>query len=178
VPSSIDESDYVLKTTPTNEDPDWEFTKSATDHNYYKGATLAYDSDSIFPATNGLGTQQSITSFCAGCHSIFHNTEEINNHYSGPSSYKSPWLRHPTDIQLLDSGEYSGYNPVDSYSTEAPVAWIDPANPTRATAIVMCLSCHRPHGSNQPDLLRWNYSTMIAGGGGSGGCFTCHTTKK
>ncbi|RPI36403.1 MAG: hypothetical protein EHM54_05820 [Nitrospiraceae bacterium] len=188
VASSIDESDYVLKTTSvpsgapagytSNEDPDWEFTTNPAtgDHNYYKGSTTAYNSNSIFPSTNGLGTQQTITAFCAGCHSVFHNTANISSHPGGVP-YTSPWLRHPTDIQLPDSGEYAGYNPVDNYSVEAPVAWVNPSAPARSEAVVMCLSCHRAHGSDQPDMLRWNYSTIIAGGGGSGGCFTCHTNK-
>jgi len=42
----------------------------------------------------------------------------------------------------------------------------------------MCLSCHVAHGSPYADMLRWDYGTMVAGGGGSGGCFTCHTQKK
>ena len=90
----------------------------------------------------------------------------------------SPWIRHPTDIALPSTGEYGGYDPVNNYSVEAPVAWLDPANPTRAGAVVMCLSCHRAHGSPYPDMLRWDYNAMVAGGGGSGGCFTCHTQKK
>jgi predicted CXXCH cytochrome family protein len=158
------------------EDADWEFTRSATDHNYYKGATLAYDSDGT-----GLSTKQTVTSFCAGCHAKFHGMNNDTETYTGtwPNfSGSSPWIRHPTDIILPNTGEYSGYDPINNYSVEAPVAWTDPTNPTRATAVVMCLSCHRPHGSNQPDMLRWDYSTMVAGGGGSGGCFTCHTTKK
>jgi predicted CXXCH cytochrome family protein len=65
-----------------------------------------------------------------------------------------------------------------NYSTEAPVAWTNPDSPSLETAVVMCLSCHRPHGSNQPDMLRWDYRNMIAGDDTkSGGCFTCHTTK-
>ncbi|TSA13704.1 MAG: hypothetical protein D4R73_00455 [Deltaproteobacteria bacterium] len=44
--------------------------------------------------------------------------------------------------------------------------------------IVTCLSCHRAHASAYPDILRWDYSTMIANGGSlSTGCFVCHTTK-
>lgn len=44
----------------------------------------------------------------------------------------------------------------------------------------MCLSCHRVHGSEYPDILRWDYSKMIAGDPGDeegNGCFVCHTTK-
>jgi predicted CXXCH cytochrome family protein len=49
---------------------------------------------------------------------------------------------------------------------------------TENGAIVMCLSCHRAHGSDQPDLLRWAYAGMQAGTGTADtGCFVCHTTK-
>jgi hypothetical protein len=42
----------------------------------------------------------------------------------------------------------------------------------------MCLSCHGAHATDYPDILRWNYDTMNAGGGGLDvGCFTCHTQK-
>lgn len=145
------------------EDPNWE-QNPTLGHNKYKGYNGPVPSSDIT-----LEETKSMSSFCGGCHGKFHR-----GYYTGSST---PWLRHPTDIRLPDSGEYAGYDPVSNYSAEAPVAWTDPANPTRATAVVMCLSCHRPHGSNQPDLLRWKYDDIIAGGGGSGGCFICHTSK-
>jgi predicted CXXCH cytochrome family protein len=130
---------------------------------------VAYNSDGT-----GLRTRKSISAFCAGCHTLFHNTVDIN---SG-GSYTSPWLRHPSDIALPNVGEYASYDPVNSYSAEAPVAWTNPEDTSnRATAVVMCLSCHRVHGSDQPDLLRWDYSTMEPGSGLTNGCFTCHSTK-
>ncbi|HEX8949768.1 MAG TPA: cytochrome c3 family protein [Dissulfurispiraceae bacterium] len=144
------------------EDPDWEQTNSNTKHNYYKG-TLAF-------ATIGL-SGQGISEFCGGCHDDFHG-------YGTSSTNSSPWIRHPTDISLPQTDEYNGYDPVNSYSVEAPVAWVDPSSPARSGAIVMCLSCHRAHGSPYPSSLRWDYTAMVAGGGGSGGCFTCHTSKK
>jgi predicted CXXCH cytochrome family protein len=164
-PSAANEADYVKGYG----DADWEQTNSTVKHNWYKGVSVKY-------TTQGtkLATHQSITSFCAGCHSAFHDSDEI----SGEDGYKSPWLRHPTDILIWNKGgEYTGRDYKDAYSVEAPVAWTNIDAPTKETAVVMCLSCHRPHGSPYKDLLRWDYSTMIAGGGGSGGCFTCHTTK-
>jgi len=46
-------------------------------------------------------------------------------------------------------------------------------------AIVTCISCHRAHGSQYADLLRWDYATMTAHNGTTGnvGCFQCHTSK-
>jgi predicted CXXCH cytochrome family protein len=86
----------------------------------------------------------------------------------------SPWLRHPNDILLPTSGEYGAYDPIDNYSNEAPVAYLNIDAPSRDDAVITCLSCHRAHGSDQPDMLRWDYVNMPEGTG----CYTCHSTKK
>jgi len=152
------------------EDSNWEATVGAADHNEYKGAV--YGDRTSQESWDNIST---ISQFCAECHGFFHLSGS-----SGIGS-ASPWLRHPTDVVLPDSGEYSAYT---AYSTEAPVARQSIADRTGSASgtvapgdIVMCLSCHRAHASPYPDILRWDYSTMIAGGGGSGGCFTCHTQK-
>jgi len=46
--------------------------------------------------------------------------------------------------------------------------------------MVICLSCHRAHASDQPDMLRWDYNLMIVdrtGPAAGTGCFKCHTDK-
>jgi predicted CXXCH cytochrome family protein len=158
------------------EDSDWQASVSATDHNEYKGATFA---------SRPIGTPRTwanidtISDLCAECHGYFHASDEITDQ-TPPTG--TPWKRHPTDAVIPASGEYASYT---AYSTEAPAARASipiaspsgSVNPGTNNAIVMCLSCHRAHASEFPDILRWDYSTMIAGGGGSGGCFTCHTTK-
>ncbi len=145
------------------EDPNWEQNPSQANHNKYKGST-----------TPGQELSQggSMSAFCSGCHSEFHATSGI-----GAGTASSPWIRHPTDIALPETGEYGSYDPSASYDNSAPVAYTDPTSPTRATAVVMCLSCHRAHGSDQPDALRFDYTAMVAGGGGTGGCLACHTNK-
>ncbi|GAB4388383.1 MAG: c-type cytochrome OmcS [Thermodesulfovibrionales bacterium] len=157
------------------EDSDWEQTKSSTDHNWYLGTTNVYVND----GTNGLTTQHTVSSFCTGCHWGFHGpiSTDPNGVYGMGSG--SPWLRHPVEIALPTVGEYGGYDPINNYSTEAPVAWINTTAPGEGP-VVMCLSCHRAHGSDQPDMLRWNYDDMMAGTTGAAagtGCFTCHTKK-
>ena len=136
-----------------------------TDHNFYKGVDRA---DMGAGESLELKQTHSISSYCAGCHNLFHSTAGTGT---------DTWLRHPTDIALPDDGEYAQYNPVTAYEIQSPVAWINPATPQRDEAIVMCLSCHRVHGSEYPDILRWDYSEMIAGENNEGGCFVCHTTK-
>ncbi len=162
--------DYVLG----DEDSDWE-QETTISHNWYKGTANEYSNSG-----DGLSIQKSITSFCSGCHSIFHGPySSVGGRGMGSSS---PWMRHPTDIALPATGEYAGYNPSTNYNAEAPVAWTNPTNTgNRGTAIVMCLSCHRAHGSSQPDILRWSYSDMESGTSDSAkagkGCFVCHTQK-
>jgi hypothetical protein len=156
------------------EDDDWEATVNSTNHNEYKGAAFASRGQ-----TQTWADVMTISDLCAECHGKFHAGGLSGDSGIGNSSR---WLRHPTDVVLPGSGEYSAYT---TYSIEAPVARVTIPNaasgvvtPGTNDAIVMCLSCHRAHASAYPDMLRWDYSTMIAGGGGSGGCFTCHSLKK
>jgi predicted CXXCH cytochrome family protein len=164
------------------ENTDWNWNETAQNHNEYYGvnspANRQYDSGKIY--TN----RDTISFLCAECHGVLHT--DAANDFSG----RTPWRRHPTDIALPGgTTEYADYNPDNGnqYSVEAPVAreavpissgsTVSPNSSGITGAIVMCLSCHRAHGSNQNDLLRWDYGNMAAGDPNSGGCFTCHTRK-
>ena len=115
-----------------------------------------------------------MTAYCTGCHGNFHTQVDVN----------ANWIRHPSDAILPTTGEYAAYT---TYDPIAPVA--RPSLTTIGTAetvvpgtdMVMCLSCHRAHGSPYDDMLRWNYDpgTKAGGGGVSDGtgCFVCHTEK-
>ena len=155
------------------EDADWQLTVSATDHNEYLGDVTA--------DLTGTGSLSSMTNtmsgYCCGCHGNFH----IENTAANGSG---AWIRHPSDVVIPSTGEYAAYT---VYDPLAPVArpsldtWtVSSATVTPGTDLVMCLSCHRPHGSPYDDLLRWDYSEMNAGTTGVGqgvGCFACHTNK-
>ncbi|RKY82395.1 hypothetical protein DRQ11_14400 [candidate division KSB1 bacterium] len=133
------------------------------------------------PDAKGYGFQQGggagdgVTAFCTGCH---------NDFCPGGQGSSSPWLRHPSDAVIPNEREYQHVGG-DShlYDPLSPVAkpTVDTTPDTTVnpgTDMVMCLSCHRPHGSPYPDLLRWDYTQQIAGGGGDDkGCFYCHTQK-
>lgn len=138
------------------EDSDWEHDNTNSSHNEYKGSTNPSD-------------QNSISYFCSECHGNFHDV--------GTSS---PWIRHPADEVLPTiPAEYAQYT---EYSMIAPIARPDPTNVsftngvTPGQDIVMCLSCHRAHGSPYYKGLRWDYknsnlSTALSG------CGVCHTGK-
>lgn len=164
------------------EDENWNFSEDATLHNEYYGE----DSGAADRSAGGVaayGSRDTISFLCAECHGLFHGT--INS----VAGSNAPWIRHPTDIDLPTGGtEFDEYNndgggTEGDYSVEAPVARPNvPASGSSnvvaaGTDIVMCLSCHRAHGSPEPDMLRWTYTDMIAGGGATNGCFVCHTAK-
>jgi len=143
------------------EDSNWEQDNVNTSHNEYNGSTSS--------ATD------TISYLCSQCHGDFHTWQggalEVGT--------ASPWLRHPTDIVLKSSGEYASYT---SYSMTAPVARPDPDTvPSTSvvvpgTDIVMCLSCHRAHGSPYYKMLRWDIKSATLATAVSG-CNVCHTSK-
>lgn len=162
------------------EDADWQWTASPTDHNEYFGVN----------GNQNNNNPHTISSFCSQCHGNFHQ----GTGQGGAYGTGSPWYRHPTDYVLPGTGEYANYNPDNGnvYNIVVPVARpaipttaqgpSDVVNPgddtTRQGAIVMCLSCHRVHGSEYDDILRFNYAAISAGTGNADvGCFVCHTSK-
>ena len=143
------------------EDGDWEQDDVNTSHNEYKGST-------------DFTTASTMSYFCARCHGNFHS--------DAGTGTASPWLRHPTDAVLKNSGEYTGYT---AYSLTAPVARPDPNIATAhivtpGTDIIMCLSCHRTHASPYSKMMRWDYRGEGVGATLADtltGCVVCHTSK-
>ena len=179
------------------EDADWEHSVSATDHNIYKGVART--------DTTTVGMDKTTISYlCAQCHGLFHGndgtTAESGIISSGTAiDNANPWLRHPTDFSLnqtSDPSEYRDYVGADGSTVEynfiAPLA---SSAPTLASAainaatingtddIVTCISCHRAHGSEYADMLRWDYANVTKAGSDAvagfdnKGCFACHTSK-
>ena len=163
------------------EDPNWELTLSKDDHNGYYA--VDDDSDSGAPADTA-----SINYLCGECHGKFHYETE-----SG-SSYASPWLRHPTDYDMnnVSGKEYGNYPGIfngtlgttnyGDYFAEVPVGNTQGEVLSTVTgtgkAIVLCISCHRAHGTPFADILRWGYGNCTAGNQNTNcGCFACHTSK-
>ncbi len=142
----------------------WEHNANPRKHNDYQGANSGNDS-------------RSISYLCGQCHGSEALGYNPRNLYGVPgASGKSPWLRHPAD-SVIPEGEFSGYT---TYDPTVPVARldlnavVDPAKVDVASKneVVMCLSCHRPHGSPFPSLLRFDYSETMPS---VSSCCTCHT---
>ena len=180
--TSVGKSFRFLLGIKGTEDSDWEYTNSSSDHNGY------YASDY---QTTGTMDTASINYLCAECHGNFHLHSQVDDSTTG-----SPWLRHPTDFDMnnVKTKEYGSYPNATLYTsvTNAGDYFVDvPVGNTSGAvnssvlqasgdAIVLCISCHRAHGSPYADLLRWDYSTCDAGQSNQDadcGCFACHTSK-
>ncbi len=128
---------------------------------------------------NPTTSTNTISSLCGRCHGNLHNPAQFGA--------TTPHFLHPTDVVIPNSGEYAYYNTQDGgltkgpYNTIAPVARQDPVHTSDhdtvnlASDCVMCLSCHRAHGTANWKLLRWDYRNTYSPA--SGGCATCHTDK-
>lgn len=159
--TTLGKSYRLLDGAAGKEDSDWEYQPTSSAHNQYKAIhrTLETTTDST-----------TISYLCGQCHGNFHSG-------SGNLNNQSPWLRHPTDVQLPSSGEYGAYT---TYSVVAPVGSLDvttvlqSVNPGTTNCIVTCISCHRAHGSPYYKMMRWDYKNWPPG---DNGCNVCHTSK-
>ena len=132
----------------------------------FLGPDIGGIGDSLYEHGEGHNIYRSGDQYCSACHGNYCGT---NNQRTGEG-----WIRHPTNMPLPVHGEYEGY----VYRKDVPVGYPDPNNPERSSAHVMCLSCHRPHGTPYPYLLRWDYSTiLVEAGSNDAGCFACHSQK-
>lgn len=146
---------------------DWEQNPGPSRHNTYQGKTGPY---------TGYLASGSINQKCAGCHGLYHSQ----------SIADSTWIRHPADMRIPDAGEFTGFT---TYNPLVPVARpnvsAEDANfPSinRGSDLVACVSCHRPHGSPYPAMLRWGYrdwpgNDSYTGQAAYNGCAVCHTSK-
>jgi len=141
------------------EDEDWEATSDATDHNEY----LGWVGDHAY-AAGFYNLGHTMTAFCCGCHGNYH----IQN---------PPSTRHPADLEISIAGAFGGGG-AGTYDPDVPVARRPSFSAvsdsvTLGTDMVMCLSCHRPHGSPYPNMLRWEMNDTTGKA-----CSKCHTNLR
>lgn len=180
--SSLARSYRFLNGIKGVEDSDWEFHPDNDSHNRYRGHDRYGDTES-----SGSETNDSISDLCARCHGDFHRGSGNAGVDNNDTAIRSPWIRHPTDIDMgnlisREYGQYGNDSGSSGYQVEVPLACDcnDTVNQDKVftetdDAIVMCLSCHRSHGTPYASMLRWNYKAWP--GGGYDGCGKCHTTK-
>lgn len=149
------------------EDPDWEQSPAVDRHNVYQGRSGPYA---------GYLESGSISQKCVGCHGVFHSQ----------TAGASTWIRHPVDVAIPNAGEFAE---MSLYDPLVPVARrnVGPEDAgfstvNRGSDMVVCISCHRPHGSPYPAMLRWGYRDWPGIDSHTqqpayDGCAVCHTSK-
>lgn len=168
---SVMQRDDQVEPTPEGvvgiEAADWEQNPLVDQHNVYQGSTAPY--------ANYLDSG-SMSQKCTGCHGLFHDDTVAT----------STWIRHPVDVAIPDAGEFTG---LVTYDPMVPVArpGVSDADANftmvdRGSDLVSCISCHRPHGSPYPALLRWGYRDWPGTDSYTlqpaiNGCAVCHTNK-
>jgi predicted CXXCH cytochrome family protein len=106
-----------------------------------------------------------MNTFCATCHGDFHG---VANTGSGP------FVRHPTDEAVTDDWATPTVDVANNPWGFTSTAGLSTGVAYTATGgMVMCVSCHRAHGSGQSDNLRFTYANQVAGSAGVG-CQGCH----
>ncbi len=188
-PNGVYDSYRFLLGILGTEDSDYEKTVDKTDHNGY----YAVDRSSVNSYT--APDKGSINYLCGQCHGDFHAQVDYD------TTIGSPWIRHPTDYDMnnVKTKEYGAYpgagngtslwngnygiTAAGDYFPDVPVGSNTGAVNSQVLqasgdAIVLCLSCHKAHGSPYDDLLRWDYTACTAGTQNANcGCFACHTSK-
>ena len=152
---------------------DWEATLIANggasgDHNVYSSSSTG------------------ISKLCADCHGGFHGSSTADTTVSNGSA----WIRHPVDLNIstnLTGGLSSiaadfintpvGFASLTGRTTTESAASVTSVI-TGGNAQVVCVSCHRAHGTANDYILRFAYSGMTAGGGGTTGCLNCHVAQR
>lgn len=131
------------------------------------------DPHNLYSANQTTGA--SISELCGKCHSNFHGTGEDHT-----KNADDAWIRHPSD-ELIPTGweiqTLTNYTPVDWLNN--PVGTIDAAAPATGNMYATCISCHRAHGTEYNDILRWDYSAQNAGSPSvTTGCLGCHDKQR
>ncbi|MFH0809734.1 MAG: cytochrome c3 family protein [Pseudomonadota bacterium] len=166
-------------------DPKWEHNATEKVHNEYHGLLHSWPGDPGYDPKEALadsyvGYFHSIDSFCLGCHGQFKGTTADSSTHI--------WLRHPTGRKLPAKGEekyepYVGRFGENKYDPLVPVGrlWKTFTGPSEdvvlGSDVTMCISCHRPHGSPWPSMLRWKYNKTDEVEA-TGTCRTCHSKVK
>ena len=156
---------------------------NATNHNEYFGASTPMSftgctSQSCHDASDkARPLNNTMSGFCATCHGYFHLLDSGGQDGVGDDS-TSPFKRHPTDIILPNSGEYTSYT---SYNVITPVARTSvPASMSGSVSpgsdVVMCLSCHGAHATDYYKMMRWDIKSATLATAISG-CGNCHSGK-
>jgi len=121
--------------------------------------------------------------FCANCHGLFHTAANQD----GTTLNDGVWIRHPTDVSVatqkgLGATMTPSLQEGNAISFVGNDAVVVGTTAGIGTDVIMCLSCHVPHGGPYKDLLSFPMDDTTTPKGNSAGdsyrsvgCETCHS---
>ncbi|MDY6851663.1 MAG: cytochrome c3 family protein [Thermodesulfobacteriota bacterium] len=139
-----------------------------------EGVSGTYNLYSADPDSTIETDAATISELCAKCHGLFHQDGAADGTNDGTS-----WIRHPSDTILPSDWTLQGaaYTTKDAYWN--PVGTQDAVTPIATNKYVTCISCHRAHGTENNDLLRFPYADQQAGSTTVDyGCLGCHNKQQ
>ena len=129
----------------------------------------------LYCAGTASTNKATINDLCAKCHGVFHGGTAAD------TGTGSPWIRHPTENAISTDWTIgaSTYTLLGKDIKDNPVGF-DAATVDNAEKRVLCVSCHRAHGTDNDDLIRWPYTEMLAGQSTpvTHGCLGCHDAQQ
>lgn len=183
---------------------DYEYRPTNTNHNKYWGMDRSDETQPADdPTVSHGGTISAQCARCHeyfhhGPNTLAPTAIQVPGGGTGLDPGTGVWIRHPVDYDMTKANrgsyltsEYIQYNYPNEdggnpeYSVIAPLA-IGGAENMNTTvqsvitfagndAIIMCISCHRAHGTPYASAMRWDYRGWPAAG--FDGCSICHSTK-
>ncbi|MFH0809707.1 MAG: cytochrome c3 family protein [Pseudomonadota bacterium] len=168
------------------------YKSTVAEHNEYKGSKEDWSTSDY----ERLKVSHSITGFCVGCHTNIPSDLTATTDPRDPTWYvgrvlpiqDNCWLKHPVDYVIPNSNEFVSVFGSNTYNPLVPVGrlWTDDkftsgcitSEIKAKEAVIMCLTCHRAHGSPYPSMLRWEYkdnTDQPTPTSTQGSCLYCHT---
>ena len=130
----------------------------------------------IYSAGTVGASEATISELCGKCHGVFHGAN--GTPANGTTNAAGEWIRHPSDEELPTDWTMGGVYAFDGNDAKNNPFGYDNATYIGNSTQVTCLSCHRAHGTENDDLLRWAYTTQDAGNGADYGCLGCHNAQR
>jgi len=125
-----------------------------------KGLSLFFGSESNSSHT---AYQSGMSDWCGNCHGDFHQNFSQMVHRSGVAmggTISAAYNAYNGTDDLTGGLQATSYLAAVPFEDVGNVSTYSTAGPS-ATSVVMCLTCHRAHGSSAPDAGRWDFSVTL-----------------
>jgi hypothetical protein len=144
-----------------------------------------YEQSNVAYGTDGTDSLREVTNICIDCHHVFSGSWNTDPDGDGiPNKHpvtETEWgetirvrdgdARHTTDSGHWVDGTGAGFGVPRVRFLVDPATTYSEATVVSADNTIFCLTCHKAHGSDNPDGLAWPQQDALVG---PNGCDQCH----